>query len=246
MIFRIKLAGKIVEISSLYKLISKMCERYVIPESQYNLKPDIYIKITEDDISVEEKIFLRYSNMSNEIEITPEYFETLSVYRKIAIEMLNYNILLMHGAAISTNSQGYIISAPSGIGKTTRTKLWIENIPNSIVINGDKPLIKIEPDSVDVYGTPWCGKEGWNNNTYAPLKAVFFLERSESNEIVELDREEAFFRLLKQTYHPKDADALRKALFLLKDLCQKVHFFQYKSMPNSDSVLLAYKTASLY
>ena len=35
-----------------------------------------------------------------------------------------------------------VANQKGGVGKTTHTKLWLDNIPGSFVVNGDKPLIR--------------------------------------------------------------------------------------------------------
>ena len=171
-----------------------------------------------------------------------DYLETLAVYRKIASGMTAFSTFLMHGSVISAAGQGYMICAPSGIGKSTRTKLWLEEIPDSFVVNGDKPLLRVEEDRVIAFGTPWCGKEGWNRNTSVPLRAVFLLERGE-NMVREIGFAEAFPALLRQTYKPKDPDAKRETLRLLADMAGKVRVFSFRSEPTPEAVRMAWEAA---
>ena len=49
----------------------------------------------------------------------------------------------MHGAVVAIDNKAYMFTANSGVGKTTRAKLWLNEYPDSIIVNGDKPLIKI-------------------------------------------------------------------------------------------------------
>ena len=34
-----------------------------------------------------------------------------------------------------------------------------------------------------VYGSPWCGKESWQSNTAAPMRALCLLRRGEENAV---------------------------------------------------------------
>lgn len=87
-----------------------------------------------------------YGDIENEI-----------IQKKIADVMPSFNTFLMHGSVVSLNNQAYMFTAPSGTGKTTRTRLWVDEYPSSIVINGDKPLIKVTEEDIFACGTPWCG-----------------------------------------------------------------------------------------
>ena len=66
------------------------------------------------------------------------------------------------------------------------------------------------------YGTPWCGKEGWNNNTRVPVNALCFLERSKDNNIRRIGADEAIMRLFHQILTPSDMETV-DALFPLLD-----------------------------
>jgi len=155
----------------------------------------------------------------------------------------NCTPFLMHGAVIAMDDQAYMFTAPSGTGKTTRIRLWQKQYPSSIIVNGDKPLIRISKDKIIACGTPWCGKEGWNTNTMVPLRAIFLLERSdERNSIEEISLGSAFPALLQQTYRPDESELMRKTLLLLKSLEGKVKIFKFRSTPTVDSICLAYET----
>ena len=126
-------------------------------------------------------------------------YEVLALNRIIADKMLGYNTFLMHGAVVAYRGEAYMFAAPSGTGKTTRIRLWLDEYPDSFVVNGDKPLIKIDNEKAYACGTPWCGKEGWNRNTIVPLRAIYLLERSDfskKNKIEEVKIGEAFPDLL--------------------------------------------------
>lgn len=43
-----------------------------------------------------------------------------------------------------------VANQKGGVGKTTHTKLWLDNIPGSFVVNGDKPLIRARSGGFEV------------------------------------------------------------------------------------------------
>ncbi|MBR6186981.1 MAG: hypothetical protein IKQ41_12065 [Clostridia bacterium] len=242
--FQISLAGRIVEIHSLFDKIRQNCEGYLLAEPERK-EADILIEIIEEDLE-REQAAVRQENKKTGMNAryAPEDLEVTAAYRKIGARMPAFDTFVMHGSVISTSGKGYMITAPSGIGKTTRSRIWTECIPESFIVNGDKPLLRVTQDSVYAYGTPWCGKEGWNANTGVPLKAIFLLERSEAgNRIIEMNLADAFPQLLHQTFRPDDPDANRKTLRLLQAMAGKIKVFRFCSEPTAEAVRLAWEKA---
>lgn len=246
--FQLLLAGRTVEIESDYHAVYDLCWNYLIRDSQ-NIRPDITIRITKDDIE-NERLLLK----GNTIDTEPmdkkselymsEQIESVLTYRKIADAMLAYDTVLIHGAVISTKNKGYMFSAPQGVGKTTRAILWYNNIPGSRIINGDKPLVKICDEGVFAYGTPWCGKERTNCNTVVPLKAIFLIERADEdreNIVEELPVSRALSLLIPQFYFPERMDSMLKILELIKVMGNHVKFYRFKSEPTAEAVEIAYR-----
>ena len=238
--FQIRLAERIIEIQPLYERIRFLCEDYICPEGT---EPDLTIRITGEDLEREKACALKQEQKTGERRPSSEaYLETLAVYRKLASGMPAFDTFLMHGSVIATAGQGYMICAASGVGKTTRTRLWLDHIPDSLVVNGDKPLLRVTEMGVTAYGTPWCGKEGWNRNTSVPLRAVFLLERGD-NEVQEIDFADAFPALMRQTFKPGDPEAKRKTLRLLTGMAGKVRVFRFRSEPDAEAVRMAWEAA---
>lgn len=236
--FRMRVAGRTAEIRPMYGEIRELCRDYLAPSEG---AADITAEITPEDIRREEA----EADRRGQDFISPARLETSAVLRRIAAAMLRYDTFLMHGAVISTGGQGYMITAPSGRGKSTRARLWADHIPGSRIVNGDKPFLRVGEDGVTAFGTPWCGKEGWNFNTSVPLRAVFILERSENGDSVErLSFGEAFPALLRQTYRPDGADERRKTLALLQAMARSVNIFRFRSGPTPEAVKLAYQAGT--
>ena len=213
--FTISIAGVPIAVSDHSGSLQQMCRKYL-----------------RDDLSPE--ITINAGTESGEI---------ISVHREITEKLLDKSVLLMHGAAIATEGEAYIISAPSGTGKSYRAWKWIRQIPGSFFINGDKPYLRIEEEKVLACGSPWCGKERMNSNTMLPLRAVFFLERADETNVAKLSFAEALPELLSQTYRPADSAKMRKTLELLMQLDGKVDFYRFQSTKEPESVLAAYEAA---
>ena len=135
----------------------------------------------------------------------------LKIHEMLSSAIINCDTFMMHGAVVAYKEKAYIFTAPSGTGKTTHVRKWLDNLPDAFVVNGDKPFI-ITGDTPMACGSPWCGKERWQTNTQVPLAAIVLMERGEENEIREISFKEAFPGLLRQTYQPKETDKLIKTL----------------------------------
>ena len=210
--------------------------------------PDIIVKASKARILKEYNHFSTYKPLKNipGEQIENSAMEYLVLNHIIAERLLDFNIFQIHGSAIAKNGFSYIFVAPSGVGKTTRTRIWLNLFPDSIIVNGDKPLIKITSTEAIACGSPWCGKEGWNTNIMVPLRAIFLLERADNDSessIEEVSLGKAFPFLLQETYLPENPELMRKSLQLLKALEGKIKLYKFCSKPTPESIQLAYETA---
>ena len=210
------MAGLKIQVDTISPRTCILCRDYLS-----DVTPDIKVTVRNEDIEKEK----RGINTTENKEI---YIETISAYRKIANQAVDFGVLLMHGAVIATSGCSYMFSAPSGIGKTTHIKQWLRNDPEAFVVNGDKPMIRIMDGNVLACGTPWSGNEHMNTNTMVPLKAIILMERSDNNHIMRIPFAQAYPYLVQQTYIPKNVEKAKKALGLLLELGTKVSFFRFQ------------------
>ena len=160
-----------------------------------------------------------------EVENAPEpttynYAEALCLYREMAEKLPLYDRAVFHGAAIEYGGKAYLFTAPSGTGKTTHISLWRRFLDEKVdIINGDKPILHVSKNGITVYGTPYAGKEGWQRNASAPLAGICILSQGRDNRI-ERAESGVFAKLLQQTYRPRNKDAMRKTVSLVKELCR--------------------------
>ena len=85
------------------------------------------------------------------------------------------------------------------------------------------------------YGTPYCGKENWGQNTSVPLRAVCFIERCEPDEPDCLSRleddGEIVARIMNQILMPHDPALAVRQLDLLDRLVNSVPFYVLRCTP---------------
>ena len=188
--------------------------------------PCLAVQTTTDDIAFERERAAKEDKKEGRESIPwpDDYLETLAAYRKIAEKLPEYGGFLFHGSAIAADGQGYVFTAASGTGKSTHARLWRELLGGrAVMVNDDKPIIRMLDGVPFVFGTPWDGKEHLSQNISVPLKAICILERSLENRIREISKQEALPMLVQQAYRPFDPLALAKTVTLLDGLNVKYY-----------------------
>lgn len=204
--FYIKIADMTVAIDNKYEYVRLLCRDYIIPPVE---SPDVTVKVSEEEIKAEIAVA--------EHEVTEAYAEGVCVYRHICKPLPEkFGAYLMHCAVIEYEGEGYAFAAASGTGKSTHIALWQKRFGEGVkVVNGDKPIMRFIDDRLYAYGTPWCGKEGYNTNTSVPIKAICFIERAPVNSIRKITPSDALMRIFHQILTPKTVENLDSFLPLL-------------------------------
>ncbi len=104
--------------------------------------------------------------------------------------------LLMHASVIRNQEKGFLFLGKSGTGKSTHTRLWLEYIPGSDLMNDDNPVVRIVDGEVWVYGSPWSGKTPCYRNVSSPVGAFVQLQQKPENKIRRETVLESFASLL--------------------------------------------------
>ncbi len=222
--FKLKIAEITVQINALFESTKTFCENYLTDS-----EPDFSIEITEDDIKFEREKSREcdLKNGRNIARFSDSYLETLAVYRKIAEELPFFDAFLLHGSAISVDSKGYIFTAKSGTGKSTHTNFYRVNFGDRVlVVNDDKPIIRIIDNKVYVCGTPWSGKNNLDNNIMVELNGLCSLKRGKENEIHEITATEILEVVLAQSYRPMKIESMSKFLSVLSVFLERVRVYE--------------------
>ncbi|HOJ10324.1 MAG TPA: hypothetical protein PK733_06995 [Clostridiales bacterium] len=159
--------------------------------------------------------------------------------------LLDYNGFCLHSSAVAIDNKAILFSAPCGTGKSTHAGLWQKHFGRDrvVIINDDKPAIRLIDDAFYVYGTPWSGKTGLNMNLKVPLQAVVFIEQAEKNHIRLLNNREAVQMLVYQSMRPNDdREKLSRLLALIDALLKKIPVYKLGCTISIDAVRLVYET----
>lgn len=104
--------------------------------------------------------------------------------------------VLMHASVVSLEGRGYLMTAPSGTGKSTHTRLWRQCFDQCELVNDDNPVVRIEQGNAMVYGSPWSGKTPCYRNVCHPVGAYVRLFQEPENNIHPYQPLEAYAMLL--------------------------------------------------
>ncbi len=236
--FTICLAGVPIAIEPMHNYIRDYCKDYLC-----DAVPEFTVAATRADLEQERRL----SEAEDRLEGIPvrqfsdAYLETLAVYRKIAAALLSRDVLLYHGSCICVDGVGYLFTAKSGTGKSTHTALWRQQFGSrAVMINDDKPLLRLTEAGVLAYGTPWDGKHRLSTNTQCPLKAICVLERGQDNSIRPVRSKDVYPLLLQQCYRPKEPVALGQTLQLLDKILLQVKAYRLCCNMTPEAALVSY------
>lgn len=181
-------------------------------------------------------------------EVWPRLSQDDMCYMESGVQFYNklllYNGLMLHASAIEFEGKAYLFSGPCGTGKSTHTKIWKQTFGSAAqVFNDDKPAIRCMDDKWFAYGTPWCGKDGINQNKKVPLAGICFLKQATENNIRQLTPIEAVRRIISQTRRRfSQVENLDLMLRIVERLAIEIPVFELENRPEQDAAKLSYET----
>lgn len=181
------------------------------------------------------------------IEFNRQVGENLAEYEYVLTGIyfltmcLEKGLIPIHASAINYNNDAILFSAPSTTGKSTQARLWKKVFDEVEFINDDKPLIAFEDNEFYVYGSPWSGKDGINQNKKVKLKAIIFLNQSKDNFIRELSNKEKLELLFKNIHRPQETIVYDKLLKKLDGLIKNIDILNLNCNMDNDAVATLHK-----
>ena len=232
--FVIEIAGLALGIDNRFAFVERMCKGYIVDK-----EPLFTVRVSSEKIAEA----LENADPGVVLEDPEGYTESICLYREICRVLPRYDAFLFHSAAIEYKGRAYLFSAPSGTGKSTHIRLWRRNFGSAIdIINGDKPIVRKNSDGVFcAYGTPWCGKERWQENRSAPVAAVCFLERGEKDEALPMEKRAAADALFGQVIYPTDPVDAMRLLTLADEFLTGTAIYKLRCTPTNEAAFVAFR-----
>lgn len=229
--FKIKLAGLVIEIDNRYSAVERLCKDYIVES-----KDSIFrVRASDEDILKEKQ----YGGSSD------QYCESVCIYRNIVKQLPAYDAFFLHAAVVEVDGRAYAFMAKSGTGKTTHVQLWCDHFKERArIVNGDKPILRFSGEELMAYGTPWCGKEGYNINTSTPIQGMCFIERSDENSIRAMNSTEVIGKIFHQMIMPEEENCVYKVLEFLDNLIQLKKIWVLNCNISQEAVKVSYEAMS--
>ena len=173
--------------------------------------------------------------------LSDEDSEYLTTGASFYYQLLKFNGMMLHASAVVVDGEAYLFSAPCGTGKSTHTSIWRRVFgERAVILNDDKPALRLENGEWFAYGTPWSGKTDQNLNLRAKLKGICILRRGAENKIERFRGSRAVFALLEQTARPAAAQGRELLLEMLDKLLRAVPVWQMECNMEDDAAHTSY------
>lgn len=95
--------------------------------------------------------------------------------------VIKYDGISIHSSVVTRDGIGYLFLGKSGTGKSTHTRLWLNTIDGTSLLNDDNPICRFIDDKLYVFGSPWSGKTPCYKNQRAVVSSLVRLEQYPSN-----------------------------------------------------------------
>ncbi len=221
-----EIAGLGVEYKCRFDTLKSRSEKYLsnkTPQIKLTLPPDYY-----------ETRRLIFPNTSDELL---EYMGMGTLFYK---ELLHFNGFMLHASAVELNGECYLFSAPSGVGKSTHTNMWLDVFSSASIINDDKPAVRKIDGKYMAFGTPFSGKNDISKNAGYPIKGVCFIDRGD-NAIKKINSQQALSPLFNQTIRPNDSDKMDLLCDTVNDFLENVPCYAMHCDISENAVKMAYE-----
>lgn len=154
-----------------------------------------------------------------------------------------YQTVTIHASAVAVKDEGCAFVGPSGIGKSTHSRLWLQHVPGARLLNDDQPVLRQLPDgTVWLYGSPWSGKTSCYCNEGVALKALFFMEQALENQLTRLTGIETFQQLMKFTsLMGRDTVTFRAISSTQASICGAIPAYLFRNFPAKEAVALSHQ-----
>lgn len=150
---------------------------------------------------------------------------------------------LFHSAVVEHDGYGYMFLGKSGTGKSTHARLWLENIANTTLLNDDNPVVRVLPEGIRVYGSPWSGKTPCYKDESYPLGGIVLLEQAPFNKIRALRGIESYAAILTSISGKRWEKSIADALHNTENaIARDARVWHMQCLPDNNAARLCHET----
>ena len=196
---------------------------------------------------LEEGLYMWHEQGSSEVIISGHLSPMLLQYALwvgFGILLAPYETVAIHSSCVVYGDKAVIFLGESGTGKSTHTKLWLENIKHTTLLNDDSPILRVEDGRIWVYGSPWSGKTPCYKQEKYELKACVRLSQAKYNQITKLPVLQAY-----ASVHPScppmfayDETLYDHISLIIDRMISSLPFYHLACLPDIDACELSFKT----
>ena len=236
---RVCLADICLDYALRYPATEKYFGKYICAEQ---------VETTEDLLAVTDELWERHKNIA-EPGIPEAYTEFYALLGITSRALLKHGKCLFHGAAFLWHDRAWILTAPSGTGKTTQLRLWQKLFGREVgLINGDKPVMECREDgSVWIYPSPWNGKENLSGSMGGRLAGIIYLEQADHNEIGRMDLRSGILPVYRQFLYYGDYESeIREVGLMMDTVLRNIPVWKLSNLGDEASAELTHDTLLQY
>ena len=154
-----------------------------------------------------------------------------------------YAALEMHASVVTRGGRGFLFLGRSGTGKSTHSRLWLEHISGTELLNDDNPVLRIVDGVARVFGSPWSGKTPCYKAQDAPVGAIVRLHQAPFNRITRFATVQAYASVMASCSGFRPIRALADAQHeTLSQIAQQVPCYQLECLPDEAAARLCQET----
>lgn len=207
---------------------------------------DCFYFFMDGQMSQPEPLLMRFAcnNVVEATRCTDASVLRFALWMAYGMLAASSRIVLIHSSVIVHQRQAVLFLGESGTGKSTHTRLWLQHIPDSHLLNDDSPILAMVNGRPMIYGTPWSGKTHHYHPYSFPLAAAMRLSQAPVNQIARQGVVGAFSAL-----QPSCPPALAQdnyfsdsIIALLSDVISVVPVFSLACLPDAAAAQLSHDT----
>lgn len=168
----------------------------------------------------------------------------LALWLVYGLSAIETHTVAIHASAVIHKDKAVLFLGESGTGKSTQSRLWLDNIERTIPLNDDSPILQIEGNKVLAAGSPWSGKKPYFSTEVKEIAAIIRLSQHNENVIEKLNIHQAIGAIY-PSFPSCIVNDVRSEKFIysiLSNILSKVPVYSLKCLPDSQAAFLAFQT----
>lgn len=161
-----------------------------------------------------------------------------------AFRTAGMSTLEMHSSVVVNGGRAVMFLGHSGAGKSTHSRMWLENIEGTELMNDDNPIVRLSENGEAIaYGSPWSGKTPCYKNMSAPVSAFVNILQYPSNNIARCSILETYASIYSSTSGFKLMEDQANGLYsTINGVMSSVPCYNLQCLPDGDAARLCKQT----